>query len=340
MFREAARLEMAPKTFLIALLFVTSLNFTYLQAQDGPCRRRTVAVDVVDDQWNFAQGLSAANFRGKLHGHDVEILSASIDTRPRHIVMLLDASGSMMDPGEGWRTAKTISEYLIRFAPPRASIAQMGFSETVLDTEGFEQEPLALVKRLDALVKACERERKTLRKTALYDAIASARGALGVANVGDVICALTDAGDNTSRTKPRRVEDDLLKAGIRLFAVIVASNPWTRSQTPEEIEGPNQLHSVVRATGGNVLVVPYGAGLGQVPLDYIKAKTIGDRIDLAVQRLYQQMGEFYRVELRLPEAVDKPTKWNLEVIGANGKPDRRVEVHYPQQLMPCDKASP
>jgi hypothetical protein len=328
---------MAPKTFPIALLFVTSLNFTCLQAQDGACTRHTVAVDVVDDQWNFVQGLSAANFRGKLHGHDVEILSASIDTSPRHIVLLLDASGSMTGEKEKWKTAKSLSEDLIRFAPPRASIAQVAFSASVLDTEGFAQDPWTLLERLVALVKVCEQPRKT-GTTALYDAIASARGALGVPNVGDVVCALTDAGDNTSRTKPRRVEDDLLKAGIRLFAVIVAPDPWMRSRTRGEIYGPDQLRSVVQATGGNVLTLPYGATSQRNP--HIKAKPRDDAVKLALHRLYEQMGEFYRLDLRLPVRADKPAKWELEVIDRNGKPSRRVEVHYPQQLMPCAKASP
>jgi hypothetical protein len=240
---------------------------------------------------------------------------------------------------EKWKTAKSLSEDLIRFAPPRASIAQVAFSASVLDTEGFAQDPWTLLERLVALVRVCEQPRKT-GTTALYDAIASARGALGVPNVGDIIYALTDAGDNTSRTKPGRVEDDLLKAGIRLFAVIVAPNPWLRSRTPGEIDGPNQLQSMVEATGGNVLTLPYGAGSTPIPSNYNRAKSRNGAVKLALHRLYEQMGEFYRLELKLPETVDKPTNWNLEIIGANGKPDRRVEVHYPHQLMPCDKASP
>jgi hypothetical protein len=294
-------------------------------------------VDVVDEQWNFVQGLSAANFRGKLHGRDVEILSATMDTSPRHIVLLLDASGSMTGEKEKWKTAKSLSEDLIRFAPPQAFIAQIAFSGSVLDTEGFAQDPRTLLERLVALVKVCEQPLKT-RTTALYDAIASARGALGVPCVGDVIYALTDAGDNTSQTKPRRVEDDLLKAGIRLFAVVMDSGLPITVRTPEEMVGPSQLHYVVQATGGNTLTLPYG-GSSQ-PNPYIKAKTRGDAVELALQRLYQQMGEFYRLDLRLPATVDKPTKWELRVIDRNGKPNRRVEVHYPQQLMPCAKASP
>jgi len=323
------------KTFFIALLFAASLNFTYLPAQDSGCTTRTVPVGVVDDQWIFVQGLSAANFRGKLRGHDVQILSASIDTRPRRIVLLLDASGSMME--EGWEAAKSLSVDLIRFAPPGASIAQMAFSETVLDTAGFDQDRSALLKRLAALVKVCEQPRGT-RKTALYDAIASARGTLGVPEFGDIIYAVTDAGDNKSQIQPKRVEEDLLTSGVRLFAVVVAYEHRTRGRTPEETVGPGRLLSMVEATGGNVLTFPYAAT--SQPYYDIKAKTRADALELAFHRLYEQMGTFYHLHLRLPETVDKPKEWNLEVIDEKGRPNRRVEVHYPQRLVPCTKASP
>ena len=325
---------MVAKTFLIALLSLTGLIPTDLPAQDSGCTRRTVAVGVADRQWNLVQGLGAANFRGSLHGHGVQILSATVDANPRKIVVLLDASGSMTDhEGDGWKTERTISGYLIRFAPAQASIAFLGFSRTVLDTEGFDQDAGELLKRLSALVKVCEQRRKGLQRTALYDAIASARDLLRAPNLGDVICPLTDAEDNMSQTTPRRVQEELLTAGVRLFGIVMLHVPQVRGRTPEEATGPDRLHSMVEATGGNTLFVPYGAR--SEPYDDIRAKTPADAVDLALQRLFQQMGEFYRLEVSLPGTVEKPTKWKLEVIDAGGKPMRGVEIHYPQELMPC-----
>jgi len=327
---------MASRTLLIALFFVTGLNLTNLAGQDGGCTSRIVPVSVVDREWNLVRGLSAANFRGKLHGHDVQILSASIDTSPRRIVLVLDASGSMME--NEWDTAKSISEDLIRFAPPRASIAQMAFSETVLETEGFDQDQSALLRHLGDLVKACEQPRKT-RQTALFDAIASALGTLGRLQFGDVIFAVTDGGDNRSRTEPKRVEQDLLGAGVRLFCALpIAEGYGTRTQVPFYMENVNRLHSMVEATGGNMLALPYAAA--SEPYRYIKAKTKDEAVKVALHTLYEQVGEPYRLEMRLPVTLDKAAKWRLEVIEANGKPDRHVEVHFPQQLMPCAKPSP
>lgn len=330
-------MEMAHVTFLVALLLVTSLGLTNLPAQDNGCTRRTVPVGVVDREWNLMQGLSAANFRGKLRGQEVKILSAAIDTSPRHIALLLDASGSMMDRGGGWETAKSLSVDLVRFAPPRASIAQMAFSETVLDTAGFSQDQSALLKRLAALVKVCEEPRRG-RKAALYDAIATAPGKLEALEFGDVIYAVTAARDTASQIRPERVEEELLTAGVRLYAVVTTPVLWSRARSPEEIEASKRFLSMVEATGGNALTLPYAAT--SQPYYDIKAKTRADALDLAFHRLYKQMGEFYRLDLSFPETVEKPTKWKLEVIDANGRPFRGVEVHYPQQLMPCAKASP
>ncbi len=329
---------MAFVRWYLALLLFTSFGPPRLRAQEGPCTRRTVAVGVVDREWNLVRGLGAANFRANLHGQEVKILSAAIDTSPRHIVLLLDASGSMMGSDQGWKTEMAVAESLIKLAPPQASIGQICFSGGVLDTQDFEHEPSALLMKLSALAKVCEKPSKTFPATALYDAIARAQGVLGVPEVGDVIYALTDGEDNRSHAKPREVEVELLRAGVRLYAVIITPLVWNRTVSHDDIVGRKPLSSVVEATGGNVLTLP--CTRASSPYADIKATTTDEVVDLAFQRLYQQMGEFYRLEVRLPEKVDKPAKWKLEVIDANGKPMKGVEVHYPQELMPCVVASP
>jgi hypothetical protein len=329
---------MLSKKLLFALLLTAGLNPANLPAQDSGCTRRTIAVGVVDSAWNLVPNLGAANFRGKLRGHDVQILSAAVDTSPRRIVLLLDASGSMTYSDQGWKTEVTVAESLIKLAPPRASIGQIGFSERVLDTQDFDQEPSALLKNLSALAKVCEEPRNSLLGTALYDAIARAQRVLGAPKVGDVIYALTDGLDNKSQAKPRMVEEDLLGAGVRLFGVFMDLNSAIRrTRMPDEV-GANQFRSIVETTGGSLLTLPYTKTLW--PYINIKAKTADGIVDLAFQRMYQQMGEFYRLDVRLPETVNKPTKWKLEVVDSDGKPMKGVEVHYPQELMSCAKVSP
>src|SRR3972149_2012270 len=62
--------------------------------EGGPLRR-TLAVNVLDEQGNQVSGLTAANFRAEFRGQPVKILSAALDTQPRRIVLLVDVSESM-----------------------------------------------------------------------------------------------------------------------------------------------------------------------------------------------------------------------------------------------------
>ncbi len=326
---------MAFVRWYLALLLFTSFGPPRLRAQERPCTRRTVAVGVVDYAWNLVTNLTAANFRGKLRGQDVQVISVVPDQSPRRIVMLLDASGSMVSAGQQWTDAKSISQSLIRFAPPRAHIALEAFAERIVDATEFEEDRTALLKSLDALVRVCEDPHRTPGRTALFDAISNARGLLGTPNAGDVIFALTDAGDNHSRTDPQKLQGELLGAGVRLFGVVIGPDLSVRARTP--FEDPGQFDSIVRATGGNELTLRLGQA-GKVL--NIAPEIKGGSPGLTAQRLIAQVGEFYGLEVSLPEAVEKPTKWKLEVIDGNGKPMRGVEVHYPQELMPCKQASP
>ena len=243
-----------------------------------------------------------------------------------------------MNAGPGWKIEKSISQYLMQVAPQRASIAQMAFATRVFATVDFNQDPPMLLKNLADLVRASEYRHWGPGKTALYDAISSARDLFGVPNVGNTILVLSDGADNRSKLSVSDVRRNLFAAGVRLFAVLIMDQISFRTRMPEEINGPSQLRNVVKDTGGMSLILPKF-----LPSE-THANTMPDsRVEkdhLALKRLFQQMGEFYRLDVRLPETVEKPTKWKLEVIDANAKPMRGVEVHYPQELMPCKQASP
>ncbi len=187
------------------------------------------------------------------------------------------------------------------------------------------------------MVRACELIAKPGR-AALYDAISAACGSYQAPAFGSVIYAVTHSGDENSLIQPETLEEDLVGAGIRLFSSLIEPSRETRRLTPEETEDSSRIRSVVEATGGNVFILPLGENFKPLAYPHINAKTRGEQVQFAVHRLYQQMGELYRLDLRLPVTVDKPTDWKLEVTDENGRQNRRVEVHYPHKLMPCTTA--
>ena len=140
----------ASLAFVIVALACTAAT---LPAQDDPCTTRTVPVTVVDRQGNPVTGLTTANFRGKFRGKPVEILSLTPDTRPRRIVMVVDASGSMKFTKGKWQLAKSLVTDRIRFFPPDTSLGLVIFASRVLEAIDFAQDNVRVAERTSALLE-------------------------------------------------------------------------------------------------------------------------------------------------------------------------------------------
>ena len=152
--------------------------------------------------------------------------------------------------------------------------------------------------------------------------------------LGDVVFAVTDAGENSSRTRKKQAEKSLVSSGTRLFLFLV------RSPLPEGVSEIRMGFSVVddlrKVSGGGRLelrptAVSQISGVENYELD----EDARAAVRTLTQGLYQQMGEFYSVEFELPVGVDKARGWKLEVVDAKGKRRKDVEVVYPRKLAPC-----
>ena len=325
------RTTMVPLRRLLSGILVLLWAVSSLPAQEPPCSQRTVLATVIDREGNPIRGLTAADFRGEFRGHTVQIISATLDTRPRRIVVLVDASGSMTeaDPRGKWDAAKMIA--LDFLASTKCSVSLLTFSTTVLEKVGFASDAASLAEKSAAIERAAKRPVKGYRKTALYDAVKVALADLGPQSQGDVIYAITDGGDNASRTRFAEVEEALLASEVRFFAFLILSRKFP--VPPEEDEGPRDLLSLTQRTGGRLVSLYPDTALptGQYWHNEKGRKAILEE----AFHLYQQMGEYYRMEIRLPLVVDKPRNWRLDVVDATGKVRRDVEVLYPRRLMPC-----
>ncbi len=108
----------------------------------------------------------------------------------------------------------------------------------------------------------------------------------------------------------------MLAKGVRLFVLLILEPLASRGRTPEEIRGQQDMTSLAAHTGGAIRTIPPGIQLPDV------------------RQLYQQMRRFYRLQIKLPEEVDKPRDWDLKVVDENGKNKRHLEASYPR-LVPC-----
>lgn len=298
------------------------------QAQENPCLRRTVPVSITTEAGYPIQDLSKITLTGKFRGKPVKILSLEPNRQPPRIVIVLDASGSMLD-NLTWPVARKLARYLVEVSSPEAQVALLVFADTVERELNFEQGRAKVAAQLASLP-----DQKNYRRggrTALRDSILRGLDLLKEPQPGDAIYVISDGGDNGSRKSWQDVERALLAAQVRLFASVML-NLSTHRGTPEELAGPADIHDAARPSGGNTRVV------NSSQFDPNRVDEPGLKI-LAV-RLYRQIAEVYWAEVELPEAVDKPRNWKIELNKEKDAKTRGLQLHYPQKLLPCAGPSP
>src|ERR1700680_1544124 len=300
-----------------------------LWTQEDACRRHALMAGVIDAKGNPVPGLGRANFSARFRGKPVNITFAELDTHTRRIVILLDASGSMLS--ERWEPAVNVAEDLLAKAPPQVPIALSVFSRTVENKISFNQGRAAIAAELAALHARRKVMLKGQRSTVLWDSVLDALEMFGTPHLGDIIYAITDGEDNGSKHDYRKVAQALASSGGRFFAFLFL--PDDVSLTDEESTAPQDLREASAETGG-LLISPDGmtSPFGLFARTYSSALP-----QPALDALYRQMAVFYRLDVELPEAGDKTRGWDLKLEAPDTKKKGWTLV-YPRKLMPCAAA--
>jgi hypothetical protein len=308
---------MARAVLLISVwLFALGLTAASFMAEEDPCLDRTVAVNVQAEDQRSVTGLTASNFRGKIHGKPVQIVSVSYDTAPRRIVILLDASGSMADK---WALELNLVYRVVSSAPNQTAFALLTFSNQVEDKYDFTQNPAVVEQELIKL------KRKTPHgKTALLDSLLAAVNLLRPANRGDAIFLVSDGGESASKSSERVVKDAILQSASRVFTFLMLDSILSRGRTLEEVDGPALVGILAQTTGGDLFTFYTDRG-GTDP----------KRIPPAVRAMAQEISEFYSLQIKLPETLNKPRDWKLEVVDPESKKLPDLRVIYPHMLAAC-----
>lgn len=320
--------------FLFLTILFPAILASPLQAQQDSCLNRTIAVNVLAEDVQFIDGLGTRNFRGKVHGKPVEIVSATHDQAPRRIVMVLDASGSMRDK---WGVEIYAAEGLMR-ADPASSFALITFAEKMKDRIDFAEGREKVSDELASLESPLEIGPRG--GTALRDALAAALDLLRPAQLGDAIYVVSDAGDNASKVRDTRFEDMLVSADVRLFALITVEELPSRQRTSEEAGGPNWLSGLATDTGGDFTVFNLDPDFHwnslPKPQTALKMPSPARRVlTFATAGFDEEITEYYRLAIRLSEPLDKPRDLDLAVLDANGKKNSHWLVVYPHRLPAC-----
>jgi hypothetical protein len=285
--------------------------------QTPPPEARTLAVSVVDREGKPVPKLAASNFRGEFRGEPVKILAATVDQSPRRIALVVDTSAGMGKDATRWRFAWDAAEDLVLSLAPVHEIVFLTVADKLWQHTKLLSDPKALQ---SALQEA--REREAAGATALYDGVIQASRGFSSPGLGDAICLVTDGVDNVSTQTASEVETAVARAGLRLFVVwITPMEGYTAVGTEIRYGRPSteRTDRIAETSGGFVLR----------PRSYKP-----DQVGKELAPLRSRLTYVYRLDLEFPETINKPRKWKLEVVDANGKKRRNVAVSYPRLLVP------
>jgi hypothetical protein len=249
--------------------------------------------------------------------------------------MVLDASGSMHDV---WKLETSAAEGLLG-ADQDSSFALITFADRVEHRIDFTQGR----KKLSDELAGLETPIKDIPKgrTALRDALAGALDLLRPVQFGDAIVLVSDGGENASKLKDSPLRDALVSSGVRLFALITGEDIVnSRGRTSEEFEGPEWIRGLIAATGGDSTIFQVGidsvSTLSPNSHAPIKLSRRGQQVMLFATRGFdKEITDVCRLTIKLPEPLDKPRDFDLDVVNANGKKISRWLIIYPQGLAAC-----
>jgi len=136
--------------FSCFFLIVTSLP--RLIAQEESCLARTIPVTPIDDHGIPLQDLKASSLQGKVHGRPVTVLSTTLNTRPRRIMVCVDMSGSMVaGPDTKWPVTQIMLEDIAQAGPTVGQLGMELFAEKVFDVVDISSNPHAVCMKVALL---------------------------------------------------------------------------------------------------------------------------------------------------------------------------------------------
>ncbi len=282
------------------------------RAQQDSCHQRVIPASVFSKDGAAVPPLSNANFEATYKRKPVRVRVVSPEQTPFRIVILLDTSGSMRETQGG--TLDT-AEYLLSRMPPNADVGLAFFAKDLVRVAL----PTSDRETLEYQLKGLRAHPTSYRgKTALWDALGNSVGMFSHPQLGDVVFLITDGVDTQSEARPENVIQLLAAAGIRLFAVQVAGLDLKNfGMTREHMSlFQGEISQVAEATGG-----------------YVIKSVSPDRVSL--DKKFSAIVSFYRIELDLPEAVDKPREWKLNLVGFAKSQRDNLVLTYTQMLVPC-----
>jgi hypothetical protein len=306
------------------IIFLIAVTAAFCHAEESGCLERTIPVSSSNTDMSFTSELTAGSLEGVYGKKPVLVKSVELENTPPRVVLLVDTSGSM-----NTRVNATIdaAEGVLSRMPDNLQVGLAFFSVDTIPVVPPTTDRKVLIFQLESLRKNHASFRGD---TAVWSALIRGAKIFKEPRTGDAIYLVSDGGENKSTETEKSVLTELTRAGVRLFAFILTSSGF-RGRSPEELEGPIEIQKLVDATGGTSIVTTEDTHPNSARAILIDKNGNPTHLGVSVSQQLNQLLRFYRVQITLPDSVDKPRHWKLRFTGEG----KNIVLTYPNMLSPC-----
>ncbi len=303
------------KTFFA---IAASLVLTCSTILGSECSNPILLLNSVEPDLKAQRTIRAEDLGVTVDGKRVPIVSLSLNSGPRRVVLIVDVSSSMhpSDEGRGWRrTSLFTATFAADSAPEGAPLAML----TISDAPRRESDTFETRERVERRILDLAKT-EPQGKTALFDSVDQALSLFGTPQPGDAIYVVSDGGDNHSSVSFSKLKEKLVSHGVRVFVFPLPVEEFRT--TSEEHYSEDRMEQLAELSGGYVIRVPWSEIAGKEHAWLEKSAT----------QIREQAQVIYEVKLDIPGAAGRVRKVKVTVNkeGRNGS-----TLAYPRQLAAC-----
>lgn len=248
--------------------------------------------------------LRAEDFEARIRGQEIPILNASQQFSNR-LLVLVETDGRRSQRVD---EAVDLATNLARETPAGKSMAFGAFAKRSIFTDGFIDDDKKRARAISAVIEEADGLGK---QVALYNALHKALKLFGPHQPGDTVVLISDGYDEDSNRSGSEVEHEFLSQGTRLIVMF--------RQPPSHVFGNFNWKPPER---------------DRAVLQDMSDKT-GGTYTMFDAYSFSLASHGYLISVRLPEGPQKPRQWKLRLRDSASPPPRRVQLHYPDRLLPC-----
>jgi hypothetical protein len=298
------------------------------QTRPGACDIPVVVTRFVSSTQSveLVKDLVPSDFTAQLGTVPGIIAGASIDSGPKRIALILDASSSIQD--DEWKLETAMAAQLLRRARPTDTfyLFFVGIDNTTASplTSGEAEE-----KTQEA---ASTRPPVTLLGERVYDTLSAAANRLSPPRFGDVLFLFGHPDDSSSKADSEQVMSLILKNGLRFYGISF-SDPLTGKLPP----GFNLNHPLPAGMGPPKLAKMTATTGYPFSFHSVVSLNMPGQMRLFegfLADLYAGVAEPYRLSIPVANSSDQ-IRLTISVTNLKERGVNERDVHFPHFIYPC-----